>query len=1247
MSTPARKARGPVPCTRLPRLLSVATTGAVFIGAGLGVMPASANPEPTYEQTVTVDVVGDSYMAGDGLQDTYLDPADPRHRSATAPALQALARVRSDNARLRVDANLVAASGARTADFFFAQSGQDNSVVNPPQRDQVRPDSQMVIVGFGGGDARLAEVLANAKRTTGGPNTALDKEIRALGPLLDWTASDEEYLEQAKSSPPGQAPTLVARMLQVLAGVAARAPHAEIVVTTYPLAADPQNPHATSLVGEDELTSVRKFGYDLNKAIDRAVRICACGSLADLAEAVAGHEIYTSDSVFTEQGDQQARQEPFLPNGKGASLIANPIADSIAKVLRIPPPKRGDGQVTTSENIYVRYGVSDRDGDAVADFQDRAPDDPSRSTDVRPDRDNGDDRRSSSEDSRSKRADDPRHLPGVLHPVVQVVDGLAPGVNLIGPHDRPPAQPSDEKHQVVVGSRPPAREQSVPGESTALALEPATAPPVPGEDTSSSWSRLERAAAEDVVRKAMPAGYVSMYSTQALRVAAAPAAVRTASDKAAVDRQMSESLQGDQAGFRARFGENIDAIHSATTESEQDAAIAQFDQTAADYNSTELAVRDVLGAHPVDARGETVRVTPTSLADLATETTLSAQTDMSTLAAAGSPKSAPAKSAPAKPGVSVESKPDFSVSGEGSLVGPGEASRSAEKDGVTATGKAEGKALGLEGTITGDVGPDGMSGKISGKAVVGEGTVGVTAKSKNGETGFEGKGSLGAEVGVGGKLNGINDFGLSANGKIGGTASVQDSGNYGLLEGSRKAEVGVGADFDAKAKVSPDGLNIGSHASLGAKAKAEAKIGVPGLSLDFTGTAFAGPGYDYGIRLGKQEDGKYRVGVTAGVSPLFGVAGGFDVTVDPDKLQQSVREAVDALNPFGPDQMDSPRSMAQDDPDYDGPTDSPAESQMDSPRSQAQNDPDYDGPTDSPADAPGESQMDSPRSQAQDDPGYDGPTDSPSDPLGESQMNSPRSQAQDDPGYDGPTDSPSDPLGESQMNSPRSQSQDDPGYDGPTDSLSDAAISSNTDPAGDTIAGYSGNDTLGGETGSDTLGGESDSGYSDSGFGDGSDTSGGFGGGDADASGGDTSDGGTGDGFSGGGGDFGGAGATGDFGGSDSPGTSGDSSTSDSGMGGDSGGFGGDSGMGGDSSGMGGDSSGGMGGDSSGGGDSGGDSGGGDGGGSDGGGGGDGGGDGGGSSSGGMGGGGMSSGGTGMGSGGMGGGPGGGDGGGF
>src|SRR5262245_31737818 len=113
MFIPARDARGSAPaCRRLPRLLTVATTGAVFLGAGLGVLPAGADPLADRELSVAVDIVGDSYMAGEGLRDTYIDPADPRHQSSAAPALQALARVQTDNPMLRVNANLVAAAGA-------------------------------------------------------------------------------------------------------------------------------------------------------------------------------------------------------------------------------------------------------------------------------------------------------------------------------------------------------------------------------------------------------------------------------------------------------------------------------------------------------------------------------------------------------------------------------------------------------------------------------------------------------------------------------------------------------------------------------------------------------------------------------------------------------------------------------------------------------------------------------------------------------------------------------------------------------------------------------------------------------------------------------------------------------------------------------------------------------------------------------------------------------------------------------
>jgi hypothetical protein len=253
---------------------SVVTVGAVALGATLGLVPAAAaDPAPAGGQSLVVDIVGDSYMAGDGIADTYLDPADVRHRSLVSPALQALSRVANENPGLEVDANIVASSGAVTADYFAAQTSA-NVVVNAAQRDQIRPNADVVLVGFGGSDAELAEVLSIAKPSNSSTPGDLDAKVKNVGGLLDTGGSDQAYLDQAAASPPGAAPTLVSRMLQVLGGIANRAPNARVIVTNYPLAVDPANPHSTALIGERDLVTVQKFVLDLNATIERAVRIC-------------------------------------------------------------------------------------------------------------------------------------------------------------------------------------------------------------------------------------------------------------------------------------------------------------------------------------------------------------------------------------------------------------------------------------------------------------------------------------------------------------------------------------------------------------------------------------------------------------------------------------------------------------------------------------------------------------------------------------------------------------------------------------------------------------------------------------------------------------------------------------------------------------------------------------------------------------------------------------------------------------
>jgi lysophospholipase L1-like esterase len=470
--------------------------------------------------SLTVDIIGDSYAAGDGMSGTYLDPGDQRNRSRVAPALQALSRIAQERPGLVVDANLAASAGAVTADFFGAQKNTDGSaVVNTAQRDQIRPTAQVVIIGFGGNDAELARVLGVAIPSDSTKPGDLDAKIRSVGGLLDVSASDQAYLDQAASSAPGQAPTLVSRMLQVLAGIAQRAPGARIVVTNYPLAIDAQDPNTAALINSRDLVTVQKFIYDLNESIARAVRICECAGLVDLSGALAGHEAYTSDTAFNEQDPDKSQREQVQPSDEGAALMANPLATDLAKLLGIQPPPDSDGTVTEPANIQTRSGVSDRDGDLVPDTQDAAPDDrtrgrntsdsgrdTSRSDRGRSDRDGSghhgsqrsDDRRGGSRSGIpgitvhiGLPLPDPDHIPAVPIPLLQ---GLPP--------NNKPAIARDD-------TDPNVDDRDGGGEvQTTLAdigrAQEVQAPP----SAVSPLSQAQSAAMEDVIYKAQPAGYV-------------------------------------------------------------------------------------------------------------------------------------------------------------------------------------------------------------------------------------------------------------------------------------------------------------------------------------------------------------------------------------------------------------------------------------------------------------------------------------------------------------------------------------------------------------------------------------------------------------------------------------------------------------------------------------------------------------------------------------------------------------------
>ncbi|MBP2328339.1 lysophospholipase L1-like esterase [Kibdelosporangium banguiense] len=399
----------------LGRILALGAALAVICPAATGV--ASAQPlarqqqqqQSQQKQVYKIYVVGDSYSSGEGIHTTtqtgrgsftgpsYFDARDPRHQSKMSAAIQAAARVQAANPDIRVEVHVVAASGATTSDFFEAQRkdslegpgsreqngadprtwhDKDDLTINSPQLDQIPADADVVIMGFGGNDSYFGP-LARTYYNEQAKRPALLQELEQL---LDTGKSAADYQREAgdQSIEKGYAPTLVARLLQVMQAIQNRAPNAKILAQNYPLATHPDHTSLYDMLEDEGMGAMRDFAMRINKAIARAVEVCGCAELADVSQAMAGRELNTADPAITSPstgvgGNAQiwATQEALHPNLKGAGLMADPIAAALAKQLGLKtPPAQKDRPTDTSKIKISRTPAPDTDGDGTADYLD-------------------------------------------------------------------------------------------------------------------------------------------------------------------------------------------------------------------------------------------------------------------------------------------------------------------------------------------------------------------------------------------------------------------------------------------------------------------------------------------------------------------------------------------------------------------------------------------------------------------------------------------------------------------------------------------------------------------------------------------------------------------------------------------------------------------------------------------------------------------------------------------------------------
>ncbi|MEW2134804.1 putative T7SS-secreted protein [Streptomyces sp. NPDC005435] len=125
-------------------------------------------------------------------------------------------------------------------------------------------------------------------------------------------------------------------------------------------------------------------------------------------------------------------------------------------------------------------------------------------------------------------------------------------------------------------------------------------------------------------------------------------------------------------------------------------------------------------------------------------------------------------------------------------------------------------------------------------------------------------------------------------GQVSGNASYE----YGVVGVQAEGKAFAGAEASANVGVGKDGLHAGAEGFAGAKASGSVGADVAGVGAGVNGEAWAGIGASADVDAG-MKDGKITIGGNLGVGLGVGGKIGFDVTVDPGKVGDTIADAAD------------------------------------------------------------------------------------------------------------------------------------------------------------------------------------------------------------------------------------------------------------------------------------------------------------------------------------------------------------------
>lgn len=234
----------------------------------------------------------------------------------------------------------------------------------------------------------------------------------------------------------------------------------------------------------------------------------------------------------------------------------------------------------------------------------------------------------------------------------------------------------------------------------------------------------------------------------------------------------------------------------------------------------------------------------------------------------------------------------FNTQAEGDLAKAGKPDpKAAKKDGWVAEtdSEASGPGVGTDAS-----GPDIGKGKLAeAEAYADLGRAKAEGTLTNGPMKLAGE----AEAYAGAKVSaaaGVTNEGAQAEAKAfaggeasaSGTADADPAGVYGRAE----AMAGVEAGVNAQAGV--DGVALGAEAFAGAKAGVGAGADTGGIGAGVTAEGWAGPGAEASLNASKDANGVWHFGPKVGISPGLGGAVGFEFTVDPGKVVDTVGDAA-------------------------------------------------------------------------------------------------------------------------------------------------------------------------------------------------------------------------------------------------------------------------------------------------------------------------------------------------------------------